>query len=94
MVCSIRKGKSSQAGATRPPGEIWPDVLYGRNDALARLGWGEKSLRDARANGLPVKYVGRCSYIYGADIIQFVLKNGSDSRQGIAAPTEPGCLAC
>ena len=87
MVCSTKKAKKSQAGTSRPPGEIRPDP--GRRNELSPAWVGRKEPRDARANGLPVKYLGRCAYVYGADIIQFVLRNGSSSRQGIPAPTEP-----
>ena len=63
-----RPKKSTAAG----DGMVHPEVLY-RLAAIARqLGWGERSIRKARREGLPIHKCGRCSYVYGADAIAYV----------------------
>ena len=58
------------------PGEIQSGSAYTLRETKARLGWGTVALRRARERGLPVRRLGRRSYILGSDLIDHIRKEG------------------
>jgi hypothetical protein len=62
------------------PGIIIPDWLYSFQAFERLTGIGRAGLREARKNGLEVKYFGRSGYILGQTIIDHILQNGKASR--------------
>ncbi|MCE5268287.1 MAG: helix-turn-helix domain-containing protein [Planctomycetaceae bacterium] len=61
-------------------GEIHADGMYTLAEIRARLGLGTYALREARRHGLPVRKIGRRSYVLGKDILAFA----AGDRQGVA----------
>lgn len=61
------KGKPDVAG------EISADSMYTLSEIRARLGLGTYALREARRRGLPVRKIGRRSYVLGKDILNFAV---------------------
>jgi hypothetical protein len=61
-------------------GIIIPERLYSFQAFEKLTGIGRAGLREARRNGLDVKYFGRSGYILGQTIIDFILENGKSSR--------------
>lgn len=57
------------------PTELYPIKLFRR---LAGLG--PHAMRQARAKGLKVRYVGKNAYIKGQDFIDYVDQNATDTR--------------
>jgi hypothetical protein len=45
-------------------------------DFLSRTGLGQKSLRKAKAQGLPVRRIGRRCYIIGRDWLDYLARQG------------------
>ena len=72
MSCCQRK-------ARRRSGEIPADSMYTLSEIRARLGLGTYALREARRHGLPVRKIGRRSYVLGKDILAFA----AGDRQGV-----------
>jgi len=62
------------------PGVIEPRVLYELSEAERRTGWGKSGFRQARRNGLQVRYVGRRAFVLGSDLIAYVQEHGKTSR--------------
>lgn len=62
-------GSQRQPGAAA--GEISADGMYTLAEIRARLGLGGYALREARRHGLPVRKIGRRSYVLGKDILAF-----------------------
>ena len=60
-------------------GEISADGMYTLAEIRARLGLGTYALREARRRGLPVRKIGRRSYVLGKDILDFA----AGDRQGV-----------
>ena len=60
-------------------GEIRADGMYTLAEIRARLGLGPYALREARRRGLPVRKIGRRSYVLGKDILAFA----AGDRQGV-----------
>jgi len=52
-------------------GEIHADGMYTLAEIRARLGLGTYALREARRHGLPVRKIGRRSYVLGKDILNY-----------------------
>jgi hypothetical protein len=52
-------------------GEIRPDTLYPLSVFQARVGWGERAMRQARRNGLIVRRLGVRSYVMGSDFLMY-----------------------
>ena len=65
---------------TAPEGVIVPDRLYSFKAFERTTGWGRAAMREARKNGLEVRYIGRTGYILGQTFIDYVLQHGSTSR--------------
>ena len=59
-------------------GEIHADAMYTLAEIRARLGLGTYALREARRHGLPVRKIGRRSYILGKDILAFAADGGTE----------------
>ena len=62
------------SGSQKQPdvaGEISSDGMYTLAEIRARLGLGTYALREARRHGLPVRKIGRRSYVLGKDILDF-----------------------
>lgn len=56
---------------TEQPSEIRADCIYTLDEFKRRTGLGKTSLRNMRRNGLIERSIGRCSYIYGRDFIDW-----------------------
>lgn len=56
------------------PGAIAKEALYSLDEVKLRLGIGDATLRKARREGLPVYRFGKCGFISGSELIDF-LKN-------------------
>jgi hypothetical protein len=61
-------------------GVIIPERLYSFQAFERITGVGSAGLREARRNGLEVRYFGRQGYILGQTIIDFILTTGKKSR--------------
>lgn len=61
-------------------GVIEPHILYRLEEAKQRLGWGAHSMRQARRNGLKVRYAGRRGYLLGRDVIEYIERTGRDEK--------------
>lgn len=66
----------SQKQPNAAAGEISADGMYTLAEIRARLGLGTYALRKARRHGLPVRKIGRRSYILGKDILAFAANGG------------------
>lgn len=53
-------------------GEIRADAAYTIDALEQRFGIGKGALRQARRQGLPVRRIGRRSYVLGRDVIQWL----------------------
>lgn len=71
--------KSSPAPAV-DQGVIRPDHLYTFAAFQKTTGIGKAGIREARKNGLRVRYLGRQGYILGSDIIAHVMEAGRETR--------------
>lgn len=69
-------------------GTIHPDILYTIGGVKQRLGISDATLRAARRAGLPVCYKHGRGFIFGADLIRYLL-SPSDGKEAIL-PTQPG----
>jgi hypothetical protein len=61
-------------------GEIQATSLYTLAEVQRRLGLGRNAVRQWRRKGLEVHYLGRCAYVHGAELIDFVLTHSDRSR--------------
>lgn len=61
-------------------GVIVPDQMYTFKAFKQLTGVGQAGIRQARRNGLEVKYWGRNGYVLGQVIIDFIQKNGKAER--------------
>ena len=65
---------------TRPqPQPIIPDRLYPIQIAMEHVGWGWKTLKQARGKGLKTYRFGSRVYVLGAELIRIVTKCGVES---------------
>jgi hypothetical protein len=64
----------------RLPGEVLPGVLYRYTEACKRMGWSVHSARQARRNGLAVKYLHGKAYVFGDEVIRYLAEAGKDSK--------------
>lgn len=62
------------------PGEIHPDVLYLLEEIKARANMRDWAIRQARKNGLRIRYLSGRAYCKGSDFIAFVDRTATDSR--------------
>lgn len=53
-------------------GVVRPDELYTFEEAANRLDQGRQTIRNAFQEGLPFIFFGRCKYILGSDLIDFL----------------------
>jgi hypothetical protein len=53
-----------------PPGVIEPGNLYLVGEARRRLRIGQKTWKDLRDAGLPVRYIGRHAFVLGDDLVE------------------------
>tara|TARA_B100001741_G_scaffold291319_2_gene271415 strand:- start:3510 stop:3728 length:219 start_codon:yes stop_codon:yes gene_type:complete len=60
------------------PQAIAAEALYSLNEVKLRLGIGDATLRKARREGLPVYRFGKCGFIHGTDLIDFLKKKNQD----------------
>jgi len=68
------------ATATQPSGRISADEIWTLDAVKAHLGLGASALRQARRQGLRVKYIGRRGYICGRDLIDFISTTARDEK--------------
>jgi len=66
--------------AIHSPGMIEPEVLYELSEAMRRTGWGKAGFRQARRNGLPVRYVGRRAFVLGSALINYIQTEGKKDK--------------
>jgi hypothetical protein len=66
--------ESAETGVVRPEEMLSLDAIK------RRLGWGNHALREARHNGLKVRYVGVRGYLLGKDVIEYVVQHGRDFK--------------
>ena len=64
----------------QPTGHISRDEVYTLDEIKKRLGLSSYALRQARRNGLNVRYVGRRGFIAGQDAMTYIER--SMSRRG------------
>ena len=64
------------ANTTDAPGYIAQDELYTIQEIDRRLGLGVAALRAARRKGLVIHKIGRRSYVFGQDLINYVQEKG------------------
>jgi hypothetical protein len=69
------------SGRHRRPGEIHPGVAYRKDEAKDRMGWGESALRAARRRGLVVCREGKRVFILGDDLIAYLKRRRSVSKE-------------
>ena len=60
------------------PQAIAAEAIYSLNEVKLRLGIGDATLRKARREGLPVHRFGKCGFIYGTELINFLIKKNQD----------------
>lgn len=60
------------ASATAKLGEISANVSYPRAEFLRLTGIGAKTLARARREGLPIRRVGRNSFVLGSDWLEYL----------------------
>lgn len=73
----------AKAGNTLGEGVIRPDELYTLPEIVRRTGLGTWALRQARRNGLKVKYSGGRGFVLGRDLIEHISVTG-DEQFGLA----------
>jgi hypothetical protein len=61
-------------------GPVEPATVYPLADLQARTGLGAAAIREARRNGLRVKYMGGRAYIKGAWWIDYLEAHGKDTK--------------
>lgn len=54
------------------PGTIVDGVLYTLEELRQRTGWGARAMREARRDGLPVRYRGGRAFVLGKDVLAFI----------------------
>ena len=59
---------------------IDPNKLYVVADLAEQLGIGKRALREARKQGLAIKYFANRSYVLGRDMIDHIMANGRAER--------------
>ncbi len=79
-------GSQKQPGAVS--GEISADGMYTLAEIRARLGLGRYALREARRHGLPVRKIGRRSYVLGKDILAFAAGRRTDQSDADGASVD------
>ena len=57
-------------------GQINPDALYRADEARSRAGWGKEAFASARKRGLKTHRCGKRVYVWGAELIAFITKEG------------------
>jgi hypothetical protein len=62
------------------PAGIEPTTLYPRDALCRRLGWSLSAYQSARARGLPVLYLGKRVFIFGADAIDWIRKTSTANK--------------
>lgn len=62
----------------KPMQPILPDALYPLRVFTAITGLGEYALRTARRNGMKIHRMGGRSFVFGADFIRFLRKQGGE----------------
>ncbi len=70
---------SSELSSTDSAGIVRPDEMYTLHELKRRLGMSDSALRAARRKGLRVFYVHKRGFIFGKDLIDYILH--SDGRQ-------------
>jgi hypothetical protein len=83
---SCCKGKPAVAG------EISADGMYTLAEIQTRLGLGTHALREARRHGLPVRRIGRRSYVLGKDFLAFAAGRKTDQSDGDGAAVDDQAL--
>lgn len=68
MTNSARPKKTSAAGN----GVLDPTLMYRTSALCGALGWGERTWRRARREGLRILKFGRIRYVKGSDAIAFL----------------------
>ena len=71
---------SAKAATENVVGEVRADSLYTLDEVRKRLNLGQAALRSARRAGLPVKKIGRCRFIRGADLLAFVERESANDE--------------
>lgn len=65
------------SGTSSPvAGSVRSDEVLTIGALETRFGWGVHALRSARRNGLKVRRVGKRSFVLGADVLQFIERQG------------------
>lgn len=64
----------------QPSGRISADEIWTLDAVKAHLGLGATAIRQARRQGLRVKYIGRRGYILGADLITYLRETARDEK--------------
>ena len=59
---------------------IEPHILYEIGKFERRMGWGRGTTRQARRNGMQVRYCGRKLYVLGQHAIDYVVRHGKRER--------------
>jgi hypothetical protein len=83
----------NQSGPHRsgPAGGIHVDEVLPIGEAMTRLGWGSRSLAEAKRKGLTVLCFGKRSYIFGGDLLEFLRAQPAIERRG--GPGRPDLIA-
>lgn len=66
------------------PGTIDPNLLYSLEAFKRATGWTAAAVRQARRDGMPVRYVGRQCWVLGRDFIEHVTTRGKTEKDGVA----------
>jgi hypothetical protein len=74
-------GDLAKPAVLPPPGEIIPGHLYTLKEVCRRMGWSAAAFRQARGQGLQVKYLGKRAYIFGTALIEFIQEVAKDKRR-------------
>ncbi len=77
--------RGSQKQPNTVAGEISADGMYTLAEIRARLGLGTYALREARRHGLPVRKIGRRSYVLGKDVLAFAAGRKTDQSDADSA---------
>ncbi len=85
---------STPAAHARPAcGEIFRGAMYSTVEIRHRLGLGDWAWRKMRRNGLQVAYVSGKSFVYGDDLIDFILSKKCSENARSEGPRSPSLLA-
>jgi len=77
MVGKDDKQQQGSGGSHGPRGPIRLDEVYTLDELKWRLGWKDAALRAARGRGLVVLRSGKCGFVHGQEVLDFLKRTNS-----------------